>query len=273
MGTRDGGGLVAPDSASVSVLDHGFTVADGVFETLKVTSAGAFALTRHLQRLDSSARALGLPVPDSGVVRGAVDEVMRAAAPVALGRLRITYTAGVAPLGSDRGDAAPTLVLALAPATAWPETTTAVTVPWVRNERSAIAGVKSTSYAENVVALQHAHRLGASEALFANTVGALCEGTGTNVLVVVDGEVLTPPLSSGCLAGVTRDLAIAWFGVREQDLSFGILHEADEVLLTSSTRDIHPVVRMDDRVWASAGPVGQQLRESFAERAALDPDP
>ena len=276
LGTRDGGTVVPPEQARVSVLDHGFTVADGVFETLKATPDGAFALTRHLRRLAGSAAALGLPAPDLGVVRGAVDAVVAAGRNQGvgpLGRLRITYTAGPAPLGSDRGDAAPTLTVVLAPATPWPPTTSAVTVPWVRNERSPLAGVKSTSYAENVIALQHAHDRGASEALFANTRGELCEGTGTNVLVVVDGRVLTPALASGCLAGITRELAVEWFDVVEADLPLDVLTAADEVLLTSSTRDLHPVVRLDDRTWTEPGPVARELQAAFVARAAVDIDP
>ena len=147
VGDRDGGAVLDAGEARVSVLDHGFTVADGVFETLKVTSDGPFALTRHLRRLAASAAALGLVEPVDAVVRTAVAEVLAANAALLgdLGRLRITYTGGAAPLGSDRGDARPTLVVAVAPATPWPATTTVATVPWTRNERSAVAGVKSTS--------------------------------------------------------------------------------------------------------------------------------
>ena len=275
VGRRSGGGLVDADEARVSVLDHGFTVADGVFETLKVTAEGPFALTRHLRRLVASTTALGLVDPDLDVVRGAVDEVVHANAESLRdgGRLRITYTGGIAPLGSDRGDAVPTLVVAVAPSAAWPATTTLATVPWTRNERSAVAGVKSTSYAENVVALQYAHQRGASEAVLANTRGELCEGTGTNVFVVVEGRVLTPPLLSGCLAGITRELVLEWFDAREEAMPVDVLMEADEVFITSSTRNVHPVVRVDDREWNVAGPFSLELQAAFDARAALDVDP
>ena len=275
VGNRSGGAIIDAADARVSVLDHGFTVADGVFETLKVTASGPFALTRHLRRLAASAQALGLVAPDDDVVRGAVAAVVSAneAEIAGLGRLRITYTGGVAPLGSDRGDAVPTLVVAMAAASPWPATTTVATVPWTRNEQSALAGVKSTSYAENVIALHRAHDGGASEAVLANTRGELCEGTGTNVFVVVDGQVLTPPLSSGCLAGITRELVLEWFGATEQTLPLDVLTTADEVFLTSSTRNVHPVVRVDDRAWSEAGAISQELRRQFDERADSDIDP
>ncbi len=275
MGTRDAGELVDSAAARLSVLDHGFTVADGVFETLKATPAGAFALTRHLRRLAVSAGALGLEAPDDEVVRSAVRAVLEANRDGIgdLARLRITYTAGTGPLGSDRGESRPTLVVAVAPAQPWPVTTSAATVPWVRNERSALAGVKSTSYAENVIALRRAHDAGASEAILANTRGELCEGTGTNVFVVVDSRVLTPPTSSGCLPGITRELVLEWFGAEECDLPMSVLDEADEVFLTSSTRDVHPVVRLDDRNWTAVGPVSTRLQAEFGARAARVIDP
>jgi branched-chain amino acid aminotransferase len=147
-----------------------------------------------------------------------------------------------------------------------------VLVPWVRNERSAVAGVKTTSYAENVVALAHAKANGAGEALFANTVGQLCEGTGSNVFLVMGGDVVTPPLSSGCLAGVTRALLIEWADVVERDLPTGALLDADEVFLTSSTRDVQAVHAVGDRE-LPPGPVTQRLAALFAERAAEDLDP
>ncbi|MSO27918.1 MAG: 4-amino-4-deoxychorismate lyase [Candidatus Nanopelagicales bacterium] len=275
VGDRNLGSLVSEDEALISVLDHGFTVADGVFETMKVIDGSAFALTRHLRRLTASARAMGLADPDLDVIRGAVGEVLFANRPLlgGPGRLRITYTGGVAPLGSDRGAAVPTLVVALSPQTPWPETTTLVTVPWTRNENSAVAAIKTTSYADNVVALMRAHEQGASEAIFANTRGELCEGTGTNVFAIIGGQVLTPPLSSGCLAGVTRDLILEWFDVTEQVLDPSVLQGADEVFISSSTRDVHPVVRVDDRVWAAAGPVSTRMRQQFAIRAAAEIDP
>ncbi|GGQ23968.1 aminotransferase class IV [Streptomyces roseolilacinus] len=263
------GELRDADAATISVLDHGLTVGDGVFETLKTVRGRPFALDLHLDRLVRSARGLGLPDPDLDEVRRACAAVVEAN-PVELGRLRVTYTGGLSPLGSDRGDAGPSLVVALGEVAPRPDTTAVVTVPWTRNERGALTGLKTTSYAENVVALAHAHRQGASEALFANTAGRLCEGTGSNVFVVLDGRIHTPPLASGCLAGITRHLVIEWTGAQETDLPLDVLRTADEIFLTSTLRDVQAVHRVDDREPASApGPVTAKAMRVFAERAAL----
>jgi branched-chain amino acid aminotransferase len=267
------GGLQDLEAARVSVFDHGLTVGDGIFETVKAVEGRPFALTRHLDRLARSARGLGLPEPDPDEVRAACAAVIDAN-PMPLGRLRITYTGGLSPLGSDRGDQGQTLVVALGEVARRPDTTAVVTVPWTRNERGALTGLKTTSYAENVVALARAHEQGASEALFANTVGQLCEGTGSNVFVVLDGEIHTPPVASGCLAGITRALAVDWTGARETDLPLDVLDRADEVFLTSTLRDVQAVHRVDGRELTGApGPVTAKAMRIFAERAGDDLDP
>ncbi|MFD0026591.1 aminotransferase class IV [Streptomyces sp. NPDC058382] len=267
------GELRAADDARVSVLDHGLTVGDGIFETVRTNHGSPFALTRHLDRLARSARGLGLPAPDRDEVRRACAAVIEAN-PVPLGRLRITYTGGISPLGSDRGTAGPGLVVALGEVTRRPDTTAVITVPWTRNERGALSGLKTTSYAENVVALARAHERGASEALFANTVGQLCEGTGSNVFVVLDGQLHTPPVASGCLAGITRALAVEWTGAQETELPFDVLERAEEIFLTSTLRDIQAVHRVDGRELPGVpGPVTAKAMRVFDERAGNDLDP
>jgi branched-chain amino acid aminotransferase len=269
------GSVVSPAEAQVSVFDHGLTVGDGVFETLKLIDGRAFALGRHLARLHRSATGLGLDVPLSDArLRDAVDEVVAAAGPRA-GRLRITLTGGPAPLGSGRGEAPPTFVIAAAPQEPWEPDTTAVTVPWPRNERSAVAGFKTTSYAENVVALAEARKVDATEAIMPNTLGDLCEGTGTNVFVVLGGRVVTPSLLSGCLAGVTRALVLELLDIAEEDdLPIDVLADADEVLLTSSTRDVQPLRSLDGRPLPGvSGLVARRAMEAIADLQARTIDP
>ena len=267
------GELVDADEASVSIFDHGLTVGDGVFETTKVVDGQAFALRRHLARLTRSAVGLGLDAPDESELRKAVDEVLAANVGEDVGRLRITMTGGVGPLGSDRVTSPPTVIVACSPAKAWPPATLLVTVPWPRNERSAVSGIKTTSYAENVVALAYAHDHGASEALFLNTRGEVCEGTGSNVFAVLDGVLLTPPLDSGCLAGVTRELVIEWCGALERPITWADMERSDEVFVSSSTRDVHPVRELDGRVLPAPGPVTERAMAEFARRSAEDLDP
>ncbi len=265
--------------ASISALDHGLTVGDGVFETISVREGKPIALTRHLARLATSLQTLGLPQVDQGIVREGITHVLQQADPDAytLGRLRITVTGGVGPLGSDRHSTPPTIVIALAPTQPWPDTTSAIVVPWIRNERSAIAGAKSTSYAENVVALQWAHEKGYSEGLFLNSQDRLCEGTGTNVFCVIDNELITPPLNSGCLAGIARGLVLEWCGGDERAIHADDLARVSEVFLTSSTRDVHPVLHWStpqgEKTWNAIGPVTSAVAETFAGRLAENPDP
>ncbi len=265
--------VVDADQARVSAFDHGLTVGDGVFETMKVTRGVPFALSRHLERLARSAAGLALEPPTADALRSAVKEALAANVAEDVGRLRITVTGGPGPLGSDRGVGGPTLLIACSAAKPWPPSTVLITVPWPRNERSAIAGVKTTSYAENVVALAFAHARGASEALFLNTQGYVCEGTGSNVFAVVGGRLVTPPLSSGCLAGVTRELVIEWCDVEEVDLTASDLATAEEIFVTSSTRDVHPVHALDGRELSLPGPLTLSSMETFAEHEAKDQDP
>ena len=146
-------------------------------------------------------------------------------------------------------------------------------MPWPRNERGATAGLKSTSYAENVIALAYAAERGAGEAVFANLAGHLCEGTGSNVFYVVDGELRTPTLASGCLAGVTRALVLEWCGGREVDESIEVLDEASEIFLASTTRDVQGVHRWNDRALDAPGPVTREALATWRRREAEHADP
>ena len=261
-----------PHQAAVAGIDHGLVVGDGVFETLKVTEAGAFAIRRHLARLNRSAAALGLPQPDHGEIREAIDAVLDGR-DFPRGKLRITYTGGCGPLGSEAPYGPPTLIIMLAPANAAPQSTSIVTAPWTRNEHGALAGVKSTSYAENVRTLGYAAERGCSEAIFLNTAGHVCEGTGTNIFLVFKDTIVTPPLSSGPLAGVTRELIMERSMVEERDVTLSEAKAADEAFLTSSMRDIQGIERWDYQVFSRTRPTTQSLATSFAEwfEAEIDP--
>jgi branched-chain amino acid aminotransferase len=258
--------------ATVGATDHGLVVGDGVFEALKVTPAGPFALRRHLDRLERSAARSGTGRPIAAAITAGVDAVL-AGRRYQHGKIRITYTGGDGPLGSQAAYGSPTLVVASAPTTLPPASTDVVTAPWRRNEHGALTGVKSTSYGENVRGLAYAVAHGCGETIFPNTAGNVCEGTGTNVFCVFGAEIVTPPLSSGPLAGITRELLLEWVQVTERDLTLDEALGADEVFLTSSLRDVQLVERWDGHAFAGLGVTTARVAGVFAERAAADLDP
>lgn len=268
--------LQSPDQPVLSVIDHGFVVGDGVFETIKIDHGAPFALTRHLARLERSAQGLGLAAPDRGFIGEGIAAVLDGPQ-LEFGRLRLTVSSGPGPLGSMRGSGPLTTSVVVEPAERPTPTTRVVTVPWARNDQGAVTGLKTTSYAENAVIIEHARTRGASEAILPNTRGQACEGTGANVAFVLNGRVVTPPLSSGCLAGITRALVLEWAAgeleIAEIDTPMAALAEADEVMLFGTTRDVQAVSRVDDRELNAPGPLTSRLQEIWARRTAEHLDP
>jgi len=272
------GALRDADTARISPFDHGVLVGDGVFETLRVYNGAPFAWRRHLDRLEHSAAGLGLPVPERGVVQDAARAVLEANA-LTEARLRVTVTGGIQPLGSERRETPPTVIVAASEVRDVPTTIDVVVVPWTRNDRGATAGLKTISYAENVRALAYAQQRGAGEAVFANTRDELCEATGSNVFVVRDGVLQTPPASAGCLLGVTRALVLelcAKVGIACEEVALPItaLAAAQEVFLTSTVREVQTVTHVDGRAVPSApGPVTTRLAKEFTALVARNLDP
>lgn len=301
------GTVTAASEARVSATDRGLLLGDGVFETCKVVEGNPFALTRHLARLRRSAALVDIGLPwDDAYIRSACAETLAAAFPTPvdstghaphsdpiaepstwdqvgdgpagvepLGRLRITVTGGSGPLGPSRRGFRPSLVVAAGPAPARDPTADVVTVEWRVNEHSPLAGAKTTSYLDHVLVLAEAHRRGADEAVSANTAGALAEGTGSNVFLVVDGELCTPSLPTGCLRGVTRDLVLEQVPVLERnDLTLNDLRRAPEAFLTSSLRDVHPIARVDERALIAApGALTRRAAQALAAVQAATMDP
>lgn len=272
------GDLVDADSPSVPALDHAVTVGDAAFETLKVVDGVPFAATRHVHRLGRTLAGLGLQPPDHDRIAEGMAAVLGAGPAVGFGRLRYTVTGGAGPLGSDRGDSPMRYIVTLGEVPRPPATGTLATVPWVRNERAATAGLKTTSCADNVIALAFAKERGAIEAIFANTRDELCEATGSNIFVVRDGAVLTPPLESGCLAGITRELTIEWaraagIPVREETIEMAEVDSVDEVFITSTTKDVLPVSGWDARAFDAPGPVTRAVMDAWTAGAERGMDP
>ena len=267
------GSLVPESEARISPFDHGWLVGDAVFETLIIVRGLPFAARRHLERLAFSAEHLGVAVPDADELREAMIGVA-AANGLQEGRLRVTVSSGTGPLGSSRGDSTPTATVAATPQAPWPPTAPVATVEWTINEGGPLAGLKTVSYGANVRALARARASGASEAIFSNTKGQLCEGTGSNVFLSHQGRLITPSLASGCLGGVTRQLVIELTGAAELDVPLEALAAADEAFLTSTTRDVHPIDTVDGHpLPAAPGPLTQAAAQAFAELKATQIDP
>lgn len=268
------GAVLEQEDARIPVADHGITVGDGVFETVRAQNGRPFALTRHLKRLARSARGLGMDEPDLDLVADGVAQAVAANPELTDARVRITVTDGTGPLGSDRAEGEQTVIVALGPFPAIAPVTDVAVAPWPRNEFGALAGLKTTSYADNVRALAYARERGGSEAIFRNISGNLCEGTGSNIFVVLDGRLVTPALSAGPLAGITRELVLEWFGGEEEDVPMERLPDITEAFLTSTGRDVQPILHIDElRVSAEPGPVTAKAMAVFAERSAADLDP
>jgi branched-chain amino acid aminotransferase len=272
------GELVPLEEAGVSPLDHGLVVGDGVFETLRVYDGQPFAWTRHVARLQQSAGGLGLDVPDVATLRAAADAVI-ARNGLREARLRITVTGGPAPPGSRRAPVPPTVIVVgfeLEPTSA---TASVMVVPWTRNEGGALAGLKTISYAENVRALAYVEERGAHEAIFPNTQGNLCEATGSNVFLVLDGECITPPLTAGCLNGVTRQLVLVvgeelGIQITERDVPVGALAGAEEAFVSSTVREVQPIATVDGVTLPHCpGPITSRLADGFTALTKRDLDP
>lgn len=276
------GALRGATEPSISALNHGFTVGDGVFETMTVRQGEPFALTRHLARLQYSADRMGLRPVSATRVREGIDAILQAGKGDVT-RLRVTVTSGPGPMGTLRGSGDPTIVVTGGPGTR-PRVCSVVRAPWKRNERSAIAGIKTTSYAENVVIAAFAESKGADEALISNTHGHLCEGTATNIFIEVGGEVVTPPLASGCLPGITRGLALEWGaragipvrvaapGELAMSILDDVLHGEAHAAVTSSTRGVQMVSKLDG-VSLRQGTLLDGLSNLFETNANADLDP
>ncbi|WP_231334990.1 aminotransferase class IV [Actinomadura graeca] len=256
--------LYDPKEALISVFDHGLIAGDGVFETIKAVRGRPLVLARHLERLGRSAHGMGLPAPALDVIERGVMDVLADAPAWPVGWIRITHTSGIGPLASNRGDHGPNTVVAIAEGKPFPPAASVAVVPWPRCENGALAGLKTTSYGENVLALEYARQRGADEAIFANSAGGLCEGTGSNIFAVLDGSLITPPLSSGCLAGITRELVLECSGGTEANVAIGRLQHCEEAFLTSTTRDVQAIRMVDGVELPSApGPITRQVKNIF----------
>jgi len=275
------GRICGERDAVVSVFDHGFVFGEGVYEVLRTYHRQPFLFDAHMRRMRASAAMIALDVPFTDAeLLSRVRATMDAGIELREAYIRILLTRGVGEFSYDpRSCPEPTVVVIVKPFVAPPadvfERGVGVTlVDVTRNHpRSVNPLIKSNNLLNNALAMQQAIRHGGFEALMKNYRGEICECSQSNFFVVRAGEVLTPPLEAGLLAGVTRAFVFELGGqcgipVREATLLEEDLREADEAFLTSTTREIVPVVRVDGLTIGNGtpGPVTRQLMAAFRER-------
>jgi branched-chain amino acid aminotransferase len=272
--------------AVVSVFDHGFLYGEGIYETLRTYAGQPFLFDRHMRRLRASAGMLSLSVPLADrEIEGRFAETVRTAGLGTGGReayIRLLVTRGVGDLSYDPAVCpAPTVVVIVKPQIdpapeAYERGVTVALVSIVRNHPASVNPlIKSNNLLNNALAMQEAVRRGAFEGVMRNYRGELAECTTANLFVVKDGVALTPPLDAGLLAGITREFLFeigveVGIPVREQVLRDADLLGADEAFLTSTTREIVPIVQVDDSVIGSGRPGGvtRGLLAAYRERTA-----
>ena len=279
------GRIFDKDHAVISVFDHGFLYGEGVYETLRTYDGRPFLFERHMRRLRNSAQMLALTVPLTNEdIAKRFSETASAAGLGVPGHeayLRVLVTRGVGDLSYDPAECPEASVVIIAKplaevgAAILRDGARIVISSIVRNHPGSVNPIiKSNNLINSALAMQEAVKKGAYEALMRNYRGELAECSTANIFVVKNGAALTPPLDAGLLAGLTREFlfevgAAAGVPVRERTLRDGDLFGADEVFFTSTTREIVPVTRVDDRVVGSGkpGPVTLQLLAEFHRQA------
>lgn len=271
------GKLVPAAEATVSVFDHGLLYGDGVFEGMRIYGGKVFRLEEHIDRLYESARAICLEIPiDAEAMIAATIETIEANE-LQDGYVRLIVTRGVGTLGlgPDRCDHPQVIIIAdtiaLYPAEYYEKGLEIITSSVIRNHPAALSPrIKSLNYLNNIMAKIEGMQAGCVEALMLNHKGEVAECTGDNIFVVKKGELYTPPLEAGILAGITRDTVIqlakeAGIPTHETPLTKHDIYIADECFLTGSAAEVISVVKLDSRPIGDGKPgeMTKTLKKAF----------
>jgi branched-chain amino acid aminotransferase len=274
------------EHAVISIFDHGFLYGEGVYETLRTYNGQPFLFDRHMQRLRTSAGMIALPVPlTDGEIDARFRDTMRAAglgdAPEREAYIRLLVTRGIGELTYDpAATPTPSIVVIVKPnahpaSDVFERGVRVALVGVVRNHPSTVNPlIKSNSLLNNALGMQEALRKGGFEGVMRNYKGELAECTQSNLFVVKNGAALTPPLDAGLLPGITRGFLFEvgrelGIDVREAVLRDGDLFGADEAFLTSTTREVVPIVQVDNKKigGGAPGPVSRALLEGYRRAA------
>jgi branched-chain amino acid aminotransferase len=276
------GTIAKAAEAVVPVYDHGFLYGEGIYETLRTYNGVPFMQDRHMRRLRASAKHLHLDVPfDDDTLRTCIDKTIAAAGEMGEAYIRVLVTRGVGELTYDvTATPAPSLIIIVKPADepsprVREEGIRISLVPILRNHPGSVNPIiKSNNLLNNALAMQEAHRRGGEEGLMCNYRGELSECAQANFFMVRDGVALTPKSAAGLLEGVTRAFLFevgqeVGVEVRDETLYPKDLETADEAFITSTTRELSPVVSIDEQLIGNGrpGPVTKKLLEGYRRRA------
>jgi branched-chain amino acid aminotransferase len=272
--------------AAISVFDHGFLYGEGVYETLRTYNGRPFLYDRHLRRLRRSAAMIVLDVPfrDDELAARIRDTTAAADMGQAEAYIRVLLTRGIGELTYDpKATPTPSVVIIVKPnvdppAEAVEKGVKVCLSPILRNHPGSVNPmIKSNNLLNNALAMQEALRRGGTEAIMRNYRGELTECTQSNFFIVRNGAALTAPVDAGLLPGITREFVFeigkdVGVSVHDQVLHDEDLFAADECFLTSTTKEIVPIVQVDDRKIGSGvpGPVTKKLLDAFRKRAWAD---
>jgi len=246
-------------------MDRGSILGLGLFETMLALDGAPVFADRHLARLRAGCDRLGWHSPPADLEDTMAELLVKSDLTSGRARVRLAMTAGSGPVDDISMGTSPLLWMIAMPVNEPPKEIQANFSPWPRNERSPLVGLKCASYAENLVALDHARRQGFEETIFLNTAGHLCEAATANIFLMKNGVLLTPSLDSGCLPGITRavvlELAVRCrLNSEERSLTPDDLLTADEVFLTSSIRGLESVSRIGDKLYHDIS-IAKRLRQ------------
>jgi branched-chain amino acid aminotransferase len=276
------GRIARAEEAAIPVYDHGFLYGEGVYETLRTYNRVPFLFDRHARRLRASAGYLQLSVPFSDdQLASWIADTMRAAEPIQEAYIRVLLTRGIGELTYDvQSTPVPSLVIIVKPLEEPPprvytEGIKVALVPILRNHPGSVNPIiKSNNLLNNALAMQEANRRGAEEGLMCNYRGELSECSQANFFLVRNGAALTPKNEAGLLEGLTRNFLFevgqeAGVEVRYETLFPADLPSADEAFITSTTRELSPVTKIDDRPVGDGkpGPITIKLLEAYRRRA------
>jgi len=275
------GRLAGERDAVVSVFDHGFLFGEGVYEVMRTYRQRPFLYEPHMRRLRASADRIALPLPTSDAeIRERIGATIAAAQLPAEAYIRLLVTRGVGEIGYDPANCpAPTVVIIVKPHVELPREAYAdgvkiALVSVLRNHPDSVNPlIKSNNLLNNALAMQEALKRGADEALMRNQAGDIVECSQSNFFIVKNGVALTPPLEAGLLPGITREFVLevaAELGIpaRETRLTPDDLRTADEAFITGTTREVTPVVRVEDLTIGNGrlGEITSRLLSRFRER-------